>query len=85
LLEKARDKVLAEAPRLPKYVCVETIDRSYFSRREPPEDAPSCERIAVDRKKGRYHLKLDATDRLRVSVAIAEGRPGCSVSSRART
>jgi hypothetical protein len=73
-LEKARDKVLSEAPRLSKFVCVETIDRSYFSREEPPESPPSCEQIAVDRKKGRRHLKLDATDRLRLSVAVAQGR-----------
>ena len=59
---------------MPRYVCVETIDRSYFSRKEPPESPPSCEQIAVDRKKGRYSLKLDATDRLRVSVAVPQGR-----------
>jgi hypothetical protein len=70
-LEKARDKVLSEAPRLSKNVCVETIDRSYFSREESP---PSCEQIAVDAKKGRRHPKLNATDRLRVSVAVAQGR-----------
>jgi hypothetical protein len=74
LLERARDKVLAEAEALPKYICTETIDRSYYSRRERPEDPPSCERILVDRKKDRYHLKLDATDRLRVLVAIGQDR-----------
>jgi hypothetical protein len=73
-LEKARDKVLAASPRLPNYVCTETIERSYYSRREPPEDPPSCERILIDRKKGKYSMKLDATDRLRVSVAETEGR-----------
>jgi len=73
-LEKARDKVLGAAPRLPKYICTETIERSYYSRKEPPEDPPSCERILVDRKKGRYSLNLDATDRLRVSVAETQGR-----------
>jgi hypothetical protein len=72
-LEKARDKVLAAAPRLPKYVCTETIERSYYSRKEPPKDPPSCERILVDRKKGKYSMNLDATDRLRVSVAETEG------------
>jgi hypothetical protein len=73
-LEKARDKVLAAAAQLPKYVCTETIERSYYSRKEPSEDPLSCERILVDRKKGRYSLKLDATDRLRVSVTEAQGR-----------
>jgi hypothetical protein len=73
-LEKARDKILAAAPQLPKYVCTETIERSYYSRRERPEEPPSCERILVDRKKGKYKLKPDATDRLRVSVSAAQGR-----------
>jgi hypothetical protein len=73
-LEKARNQVLSEAPRLSGYACVETIDRSYFSRAEQPESPPSCEQIAVEAKKGRRHLKLDATDRLRVLVAVAQGR-----------
>jgi hypothetical protein len=74
VLEKVRDQVMAQAARLPNYVCTETIERSYYSRREPPEDPPSCERILIDRKNGRYHLRLDATDRLRVSVVIHQGR-----------
>jgi hypothetical protein len=73
-LEQARDKVLAATSDLPKYICVETIDRSYFSRKNPPETPPSCERIALDRKRGRGDLQLDKTDRLRVAVTIAQGR-----------
>jgi hypothetical protein len=73
-LEKARDKILAAAPRLPKYVCTETIERSYYSRTNPPEDRLSCERILVDGKRGTRKLKLDATDRLRVRVNEAQGR-----------
>jgi hypothetical protein len=56
---------------MPKLVCVETIDRSYFSRGDPPYPLPSCEQIAIDRKKGRNKPKLDYTDRVRVAVAIA--------------
>ena len=73
-LEEARGKVLAKAARLPNYVCVETIDRSYFSRRDPPNPPPSCERIGIDRKRGRDKLQLDATDRVRVAVAFREER-----------
>lgn len=51
-LEKARDKILAAAPKLPKFVCTETIERSYYSRKNPPEDQLSCERILADGKKG---------------------------------
>jgi hypothetical protein len=73
-LEKARDKILAAAPKLPKFVCTETIERSYYSRKNPPEDRLSCERILADGKKGTQKLKLDATDRLRVRVNEAQGR-----------
>ncbi|HEX3743322.1 MAG TPA: hypothetical protein VHW09_05320 [Bryobacteraceae bacterium] len=70
-LEQARDRVLAASARLSKYVCVETIDRSYYSRKRPP--AP-CEEIALAHKRGQEHLQLDKTDRLRVAVAIQHGR-----------
>lgn len=73
-LEQARDKILVKADRLPTYACVETIDRSYFSRTNMPDPPPSCERIAIDRQKGRSKLKLDSTDRLRVAVRIAGDR-----------
>jgi hypothetical protein len=72
-LEQARDKVLAATSNLPKYVCVETIDRSYYSRKNPPDTPPSCEKIALDRKRGRDALQLDKTDRLRLAVVIAQG------------
>jgi hypothetical protein len=73
-LEDVRDKILLKAERLPRYVCAETIDRSYFSRRNTPDPPPSCEQIAIDRQKGRSRLKLDSTDRLRVAVTIAGDR-----------
>ena len=71
-LAKARDKMLLEVPSSPKYTCVETIDRSYFSRYSynPLSSSPSCERLSADRKKGRSKLRLDATDRLGVSVEL---------------
>lgn len=73
MLEKARDKMLSEIPTRPRYTCVETIDRSYFSRRSLFASSPSCERLSADRKAGRAKLRLDATDRLRVAVAITQG------------
>ena len=72
-LQKARDKMLAEIPTRPRYTCVETIDRSYFSRRSLLASYPSCERLSGERKAGRAKLRLDATDRLRVEVAVTQG------------
>jgi hypothetical protein len=74
VLAKARDKILSELPNQPNYTCVETIDRSYLSRSDPPSSPLSCERLSVDRKKGRDKLKLASTDRLRVEVALIDGR-----------
>ncbi len=73
MLEKARDKMLSEIPTRPRYTCVETIDRSYFSRRSLLASPPSCERLSADRTAGRANLRLDATDRLRVEVAVTQG------------
>lgn len=72
-LQRARDKMLSEIPTRPRYTCVETIDRSYFSRRSLFASLPSCERLSADRKAGRAKLRLDATDRLRVEVAMTQG------------
>jgi hypothetical protein len=72
-LVRARDQILARLSNQSKHVCVETIERSYFTHRLPPLAPPSCEQILADRKKGRSRLTLDATDRLRVEVAMKQG------------
>jgi hypothetical protein len=65
--------MLSEIPTRPRYTCVETIDRSYFSRRSLLALTTSCERLSADRKAGRTKLRLDATERLRVEVAVTQG------------
>jgi hypothetical protein len=81
-LAKARDKTLAESSRLAKLVCVETIDRSYFSNGDAALPQ-SCERVALDRKKGRYKPKLESTDRVRVEVRFSQDREIYSWTGRA--
>ncbi len=73
-LEKARDKALAVLPLLRNYICVETINRSYYSRVNPLDSPRSCEQLNLDRKQNRYKIKLDATDRLRLAVAFPVDR-----------
>jgi hypothetical protein len=73
-LATARDKMLSAVPGGLQYVCVETIDRSYFSRENSSLRQPSCEELSSDRKKGRTRLKLAAADRLRVEVTMTQGR-----------
>jgi hypothetical protein len=76
LLMQARAKILDAVVRLPKYTCLETIDRSYYyGAREragigaplnPPSD--SC---PVGFRMGEGNFVLDSSDRMRVEVAIA--------------
>jgi hypothetical protein len=75
ILDQARYPVV---PSTRKYTCVETVDRSYFSRNNynPLASAPPCERLSAERKKGRPELRLDATDRLRVEVTVTQGSNG---------
>jgi hypothetical protein len=72
-LDRARNLVLEHTRNLPQQVCVETIDRSYYSLKKAGDSA-SCERLLLDRKNGRGVLRLDKTDRLRVAVKVVQGR-----------
>lgn len=74
VLAAAREKLDLMTRRLPKYACVETVERSYFRRANPALPRPDCDRIAGDKKRGRYKLKLDFMDRVRLDVAAAEGQ-----------
>jgi hypothetical protein len=56
-----------------KLTCTETLDRSYYSRSPEPLTRPPCEKPVLDSKRGRSHLKLVKTDRLRVAVTFANG------------
>src|SRR5580700_3794463 len=75
LLSRASEKVLRSIRRLPKYTCLETIDRTFYvpspeelrphAMTEAPADACLVNRAG--------HPSLDAKDRLRVEVAEAGG------------
>jgi hypothetical protein len=75
LLEQAREKVLSATRRLPKYTCLETINRAYYVvpprelRRRAMTETPADACIA-DRP---GHFSLEARDRLRVEVAEGVG------------
>lgn len=74
VLAQVRTKLRSMTARLPKYTCVQTIERRYFKHSDHKGPPPSCDQIAGDRKTGRTKLQLYATDRLRMDVAQAEGR-----------
>jgi len=92
VLARAREKLLRSIHSLPRYTCIETIDREYFSQLKPralsmtEAPAPSCKQLlprAVDQ------LPLFSTDRLRLEVAVIDGAevfswPGASEFERAQ-
>jgi hypothetical protein len=61
VLNQARAKVLATMRRIPKYACLQTIDRMYYAPAKPHHGTP-CGQDAKT-------LRLDDTDRLRLDVA----------------
>jgi hypothetical protein len=69
LFQKARDKVLDNARRMPRYTCVETISRTQY---HPPESPQSCEYLLSSRQ-ANVRGKLAIRDRLRLDVAVIDG------------
>src|ERR1700735_3774070 len=71
VLSRARIRLADAAAAVPKYTCIQTVDRSYFHEtREVPQ---SCDNIIANRRAGRVKLVLAATDRLRFEVEVADG------------
>jgi len=69
VLDGAREKIQATMKHLPKYACLQTVDRTYYALSVPYVGQTSCDQISADKKKGRKRLHVDATDRLRFEVA----------------
>jgi len=85
LLERAREKILTSTRRMPKYTCLETIDRTYYFLRPQKHSRHLMTEAPVYSCSGNRagDLSLDAKDRLRVEVAeSSEGEihswPGAS-------
>ncbi len=71
VLERAQGQLANSAADVSKYTCTQTVNRSYF--REKRQPAQSCDAIVAYRDKGRSALSLEATDRLRFDVEVADG------------
>jgi hypothetical protein len=83
VLDQARAKIATAMKRLPKYACVQTIDRSYYASPKSRPGETSCDQMSADRKNGQKSLRLEKTDRLRLDVAQGleteiHSRPGAS-------
>jgi hypothetical protein len=73
ILAQVRTKLRSMTSRLPRYTCVQTVERHYYRHAEQ-KNPPSCDQMAADRKMGRFKQQLYATDRLRLDVAVSGGR-----------
>src|ERR1700691_4279180 len=69
-LARARVGIVAALRGLPKYTCVQTIDRSYFTLAVANS---ACDRSSANIEKGHASLRLNATDRVRLNVALGPG------------
>jgi hypothetical protein len=80
VLEQARARLQAMSHRLEQYVCMETVDRSYYQRVVPreaaprPETQPACGETAAGSAATSDARQLESTDRVRFEVTVSEGR-----------
>jgi len=80
VLEQARARLQAMAGSLEKYVCIETVDRSYYQRVVPreapaqPQPEPACGQPGAGSSAARAPRQLASTDRVRLEVTVSQGR-----------
>jgi hypothetical protein len=82
VLQRARQQILNTMRRLPKYTCLETINRTYYA---PPAATKTSKAKCAPGDGGgaKTALRLSASDRVRVEVAEGDSReiyswPGAS-------
>jgi hypothetical protein len=76
VLEQARTRLQAMAQNLENYVCIETVDRSYYQPAPPPRELPAqpVPQPACDSPSGAGRQEqLTSTDRVRLEVTISQG------------
>ena len=67
-LAQARQRLLEDVARMPRYTCVQTIYRQYFNA---PLHAPkTCSGIITEHDKRTHELTLNQWDRLRLDVVV---------------
>ena len=74
VLARTRDSVLTLTDRLPKYTCMQTVNRTYLQTVEKPAAGASCDQFAGDKKRLLRALDVEATDRLRLDVIVTGGQ-----------
>lgn len=72
LLARARERVLETVQHLPRYTCVQTVDRRIFKADRAPRVPGACDDLIAQKRRGLMPVVLVATDRLRLNVAVGE-------------
>ncbi len=67
LFKQARTKVLDNAKRMPRYTCVETVDRTQY---QPTINPSTCQSLIAMRRLSAGRGNLAVRDRLRLDVAV---------------
>jgi hypothetical protein len=71
-LRHAKEQLLADLERLPRYTCVQTITRTYFDARAGAHGSSCSSLIAAEARE--HQAPAFGWDRLRVEVAWIDGR-----------
>jgi hypothetical protein len=71
VLQQTRDRLLPDLVRLPRYTCVQSITRKYFSAPIHLRQ-PRCSELIAAHDARHHELSLQSWDRLRLEVAIIE-------------
>jgi hypothetical protein len=71
ILTKGRTEIADAIRDLPRYTCMETVDRRYFEPRVKV-DRMSCDDLTAKKRRGELGVELVAADRLRLEVAVAD-------------
>jgi hypothetical protein len=80
VLQRARVQLQAMAHNLEKYVCIETLNRSYYERVVPrdapvrPKAEPACGPATGGSTPAGDPRQLESTDRVRLEVTVSHGR-----------
>ena len=73
VLQRTGERLLADLKRMPRYTCVQTITRTYYEGKHRFV-RPSCSTLISEHNERKKKLPVEGWDRLRLEVALVEGK-----------
>jgi hypothetical protein len=70
-LQRARERLLTDLDRMPRYTCIQTITRKYYEA-ESRVQRPACSALLAARQKRKHELDILSWDRMRLEVALVD-------------